>query len=143
MIFFIAFIITIIPRPINANSNICNMPHKPIEYVRQDRWALKPEEIIDYDALPDVIYNIMFGDMGVSPGCPGATTEDECFYILGCSWCTWNNLGCTYKDIADALPIDSTVNELCSSADSISGEPNEKQLFYFNYGRYPPITVSR
>lgn len=111
----------------------------------QYKWHLTENEIIDYDALPDVIYNLLFNDYRVSPGCPGATTEDECYYILGCSWCSWNNLGCIYKDIADVLPIDvmKEGNELCESATDISGEPSEKQLFYFNYGRYPQIKVSR
>lgn len=126
----------IIPSIYSSNQCGCSKPFV-------DKWALKPEEIIDYDALPDVVYNIMFGDMGVSPGCPGATNEDECYYILGCSWCNWNNLGCTYKDIADYLPIDGSIEELCRSADEIVGEPSEKQLFYFNYGRYPPILVNR
>ncbi len=137
MLYFIISLFIIIPRTYATHQCGCQY-NKPFV----DKWALKPEEIIDYDALPDAIYNIMFGDMGVSPGCPGATTDDECFYILGCSWCTWNNLGCIYKDIADHLPIDASIDELCRSADEIVGEPNEKQLFYFNYGRYPPVTVT-
>jgi hypothetical protein len=72
-----------------------------------------------------------------SPGCPAADEEDSCIYMLGCSWCP--TIGCTYKDVADLLPIEY----ICYSAIGISGEPEEYHLFLFKYGRVKPPKVSR
>ncbi len=91
-----------------------------------------PKNIPEYNSDLYYEYSIQY-----SPACPAAKGEDDCIYILGCSWCP--TIGCTYKDVADLLPIE----DICYSAIGISGEPEEYHLFLFKYGRVKPPKVSR
>ncbi len=113
-----------------------------------DPWALKTDEIVYYDLLPLNLYTALYDTQGISPGCPGGQTEDDCIRMLGCSWCPWNNLGCVYKDVADLLPIPYIEGEsgedFYYSATSIGGgEPEEYHWFWFYYGRFYPPVVTR
>lgn len=110
-----------------------------VDYTAFQKYDRKHNQYTDYDMMPFELYHYLYLLNSKSPGCARATTEDSCIYMLGCSWCTWNELGCIYKDIADLLPT----QVFCESAGEIrGGQPRARDLFLFKYGRSLPPSVS-